>query len=352
MAWPLSPLSLPVREILYIGNHLSAGGGNPSVAEQLSRHLGPGLRFRLVSRKRNKALRLLEMLRAAAGQRRANGPVVIDVYSTLNFYYALLVAWICRKKNIGYIGVLHGGHLPRRLANNPALCRYLFSGAAALVSPSGYLRDAFQAKGFSVKVIPNPLVLEQYPFRQRGPLRPRLLWVRAFDRTYDPALAIRVLQRLIDAHPDTMLTMVGPDKDGNMNKCRLLAKQLGLVDKIRFTGRLSKKEWIDLSNDFDIFLNTTKADNTPVSVMEALALGLPVVSTNVGGIPWLLKDGVDALLVPPGDEEALAGAVERLLAEPRLAVALSRRGREKAADWDMKKVAAQWREMLLADELV
>lgn len=292
------------------------------------------------------------MLRAAAGQRRANGPVVIDVYSTLNFYYALLVAWICRKKNIGYIGVLHGGHLPRRLENNPAMCRLIFGGAAGLVSPSGYLQEAFQAKGYAVQVIPNPLVLAQYPFRQRGPLRPRLLWVRAFDRTYDPGLAIRVLQRLMDTHPDAVLTMVGPEKDGSLARSRKLAIELGLEDRVRFTGRLTKAEWIALAQDHELFLNTTKADNTPVSVMEALALGLPVVSTNVGGIPWLLKDGVDALLVPPGDEEAMAGAVQRLLAEPSLAAALSRRGRERAAEWDMDKVAAQWREMLQADELV
>jgi len=286
------------------------------------------------------------MLLALLRHKRQDGPVVVDVYSTWNYYYALLTALICRLKSVPCFGVLHGGDLPARLKGSPFLSRILLNSLSTLISPSGYLKQAIETHGYPVRVIPNPLVLDNYPFRQREVLRPSLLWVRAFDMIYDPLLAVRVFQVISSYYPQANLTMVGPDKDGSMAVCRKLAEELGLENKVRFTGRLSKPEWISLSDAHDIFLNTTTVDNTPVSVMEAMALGLPVVSSKVGGIPWLLMDQVDALLVPPGDVEAMAAAVKRLLQDQGLAEALSCRGRERASEWDMGKVAAQWREML------
>ncbi|HRF25454.1 MAG TPA: hypothetical protein PLR98_14875, partial [Chitinophagaceae bacterium] len=120
--------------ILYIGNHLSSNsnGGYPSVAESLAPHLLPEVQLHLVSRQRNRLRRLAEMLWAVWKYGRQEQPVVIDVYSTLNFYYALLCGMLCRLKNIPYLCILHGGNLPSRLLHNPRLCRYLFGHAHKL----------------------------------------------------------------------------------------------------------------------------------------------------------------------------------------------------------------------------
>jgi len=98
----------------------------------------------------------------------------------------------------------------------------------------------------------------------------------------------------------------------------------------------------------DIFLNTTNVDNAPVTVLEAMASGLCVVSTNVGGIPYMLEDEQDALLVPPDDAEAMAAAVRRVLTEPRLAESLSRNARHKAERSDWAVVLPQWETLLAA----
>ena len=98
-------------------------------------------------------------------------------------------------------------------------------------------------------------------------------------------------------------------------------------------------EWL---NKADIFLNTTNVDNTPVSVIEAMACGLCIVSTNVGGIPYLLEDGVDALLVPPEDTQAMANAVKRILSDRQLAAALSANARKKAGAFSWEKVLPMW----------
>jgi len=79
--------------------------------------------------------------------------------------------------------------------------------------------------------------------------------------------------------------MVGPDKDSSLGEAKDLAKQLGVAESVTFTGVLPKAQWHQLSEKFDIFINTTNIDNMPVSIIEAMALGLPIVSTNAGGLP-------------------------------------------------------------------
>ncbi len=305
--------------------------------------------MQLVSRKRNKLLRMSDMLWSIVRYGRKQQPVVIDVYSTLNFYYALACGLLCRVLGIRYLCVLHGGNLPGRLERSPFLSKLLFSGAAQLIAPSVYLQRAFAQKAYEAVVIPNFLQLERYPFRLRSKLRPHLLWVRAFDEIYNPCLAIRILRKLIEDYPDASLCMVGPDKDGSLQRCRTLAEDLGVGDKVRFTGRLSKEAWIALSAEYDLFINTTNYDNTPVSVVEALALGFPIISTDAGGLPDLIEDGKTGLLVSPDDEEMFTKKITMLLQTSERAAALSRAARKKAEEFAWEQVGEMWREILYSN---
>ena len=122
--------------------------------------------------------------------------------------------------------------------------------------------------------------------------------------------------------------------------------QLGISAHVKVTGLLSKSEWHTLSEDYDIFINTTNVDNTPVSVVEAMALGLPVVSTNVGGLPFLLEDGKDALLVNKGDAEAVYKSVKSLIDNTTLSSVIVDNARSKAESFDWEKVKEKWRELL------
>ena len=140
--------------------------------------------------------------------------------------------------------------------------------------------------------------------------------------------------------------MIGPVKDKSIDECHSIVKKLDLSDKIEFKGRLEKSEWIALSKDFDIFLNTANYDNTPVSLIEAMALGLPVVSTNVGGIPYLIDDGETGLLVERDNAEEMSAAICRLIENPALAAKISTNARIKAEEFDVGKVMEQWKNLL------
>jgi len=115
---------------------------------------------------------------------------------------------------------------------------------------------------------------------------------------------------------------------------------------VTFTGGLNKEEWIALSADYDIFINTTNFDNLPVSIVEAMALGFPIISTNVGGLPYLIEDGVDGLLVNKNDDKMMHEKIEQLLNNPDLSISLSNNARKKAETYAWSSVKTQWDDII------
>ncbi len=336
-----------MKKIYYIGNDLSGRTRYETTLAILSRKLREeGYEVRVKSGKMNLVWRALDMLAGFFRYGLEADYILINTYSTLNFYYAWVFSQLSRLFGKKYIPILHGGNLPQRLDRHPRLSRMIFNHSYANVAPSGYLKHEFEKRGYRTEFIPNILDISQYPYKERNPVRPRLLYVRAFADFYNPGLAVEVLKKLKERYPEAVLCMVGPDKDGTLEQVKEKVRSYGLDDSVRFTGVLPKSQWHKLSEDYDIFINTTNVDNTPVSVMEAMALGLPVVSTNVGGLPYLIEDGEDGLLVEPDDADAFAMAIEALIGNPAKAVSLSRRARRKAESFDWKEVRHLWRALL------
>ncbi|PRX46283.1 glycosyltransferase family 4 protein [Salegentibacter salegens] len=335
-----------MKKLLYIGNELEDRGGAPTSIDQLSPLLrNEGFEVKTSSSHKNQALRLSEMLTSIIKNKSWTNYVLIDTYSTRNFWYAVLTAQLCENLQLDYILLLHGGGLPRRLKKNPQLSASLFKNAKLNIVPSRYLFEVFQQAGFTnLKYIPNSIFLQDYPFKLRKNLKPKLFWVRAFAEIYNPMLAIKVLEALLIDYPDAELCMVGPEKDKSYKECVNYAEKNKLP--VKFTGKLTKSEWTALSKDYDIFLNTTNVDNTPVSLIEAMALGFPIVSTNVGGIPYLLQNKKTGLLVPLNEKTAMLNAIKELLQNPNLAESLSQNARRQAENFDWEIVKKDWKEIL------
>lgn len=287
--------------------------------------------------------RVLDIVRSLVRWRRRLDVAIVLVFSRRGFAVADAASWLLRRLGIPQVLALHGGLLPEFAARHPRWVRRVLDRGDAIVSPSGYLAESFRSWGYEVGVIPNLFPLEDYPYRPPGSMRPpRLMWMRTFHPLYNPAMAVRVLERVRRDEPGTLLTMAGQDK-GDLDATRELAAELGLGGVVRFPGFLDlagKKAEMAVH---DVFLNTNHTDNTPVSVLEAAAVGLPVTATDVGGIPYLLRHEESALLVPDGDVEAMAAAVLRLVREPELAHHLSRTGREIAESSAWPRVLERWR---------
>lgn len=330
-----------MKHLLYIGNKLAHTGANPTCIDSLGLLLeGEDYRLTYASGYKHKLLRFLHMIITTAFVKKVDY-VLIDTYSTTNFWYAYWVSQLCRFRKLKYIPILHGGNLPQRWQTHPKSCALLFNHAYRNVCPSFYLTQAFEQMGCpNLVIIPNPIIINDYTFKERTEIQPKLLWVRAFADLYHPAMAVQVLAALVQEFSEAELCMVGSDKDGSLEKTKKIAQDLGL--NVIFPGQLSKKEWVLLSEQYDFFLNTTHFDNMPVSVIEAMSLGLAVISTRVGGIPFLIEDHVDGLLVADNDVQAMNSAIHFLMKNPSEFSKITKKAREKAAFFEWERVKEKW----------
>ncbi len=335
-----------MKKLLYIGNKLSKHGSTTTVIETLGISLSKeGYAITYASDKKNQIHRMVDMIFTTIVNVNQVDYVLIDTYSTSSFYYALLVSQLCRLFHAKYIPILHGGNLPNRIANSPFLSQLIFTNAYKNVAPSAYLLESFLTKRYTnVLLIPNTIEIDKYPFLERKCNEPKLLWVRSFSSLYNPKLAIKVLSEIQKEFPKSQLCMVGPNTENLMEECKLYAKELGV--SVLFTGKLSKEEWIDLSKEYTVFINTTHFDNTPVSVIEAMALGLAVVSTNVGGIPFLLKNEKNALLVEDDNSEQMVQAIKTIFLNENLKKNMIGNARKMVETFDWDIVKHKWFELL------
>lgn len=335
------------KRILYIGNNLGHQTKYTPQLTTLTNFLKLE-KFDLViaSSYMNKFQRILDMVWTVIKYHRSTSFILLDTFGASNFYFAVLIAQFARIFRVPYIPILRGGNLPKRFNKNPVLTRLLFRYAFRNITPSGYLKSAIEEHGYRAEIIPNIININSYKFKLRKSYAPKLLYVRAFHHIYNPTMAIRVLDKIQKKYPDASLCMIGPEKDSSFLETKALAEKLGVSNSIEYTGVLSKIEWHKKSEEYDIFINTTTIDNTPVSVMEAMALGLPVISTNVGGIPYLLKDGIDALLVESNDHEAMAAKVISIIDKKIEIDTIVLNARQKVEQFDWGVVRTKWLALL------
>ncbi len=334
--------------VLIVGNFLSESRGTRGVCESLAQRLNlAGWRVLTTSSRPDRLARLAHMLTTCILYRKEYRVAQVDVFSGPAYLWAESVCLALRWMRKPFILTLHGGGLPEFAKKFPGRTKRLLNSAAAVTTPSRFLLERMKRCRADLLLLPNPIDLANYTFTPRGAPRPKLVWLRGFHSIYNPSLAVRALALLRHDFPALELVMAGPDKkDGSLQSTRELTKVLHVSDMVKIPGAVPKSDISRVMNQGDVFLNTTNVDNTPVSVMEAMACGLCVVSTNVGGLPYLLNHEKDALLVEPDDPRAMADAVRRVLTDPALAKRLSGGGREKAVQFAWPVILPQWESLL------
>ena len=234
----------------------------------------------------------------------------------------------------------HSGEADDHLARWGRLVHPFLRMADVVVVPSRYLGDVFAQRGHAARVIPNVVDTGAFRYRDRLPLRPRLISTRSLEPGYDVANTIEAFARVAHRRPDATLTVVG--RGSEETALRRRAAALGVGGAVRFAGRVEPADMPALCDESDIFVNSSVVDNQPISVLEALAAGLPIVSTPTGAIAEMLGDGAAGRLVPAQAPAAMADAVTAFLAEPAGAVAMARRGREAVGAHTWPSVRDRW----------
>ena len=231
--------------------------------------------------------------------------------------FAAPAVWVARSRGVAVVVNYRGGEAEEFLQRSGRLVRLTMRRASALVVPSAFLQGVFSRFGMQADIVPN--IIDLSHFRPRDPVRqgvPHLVVARNLEPLYDNETAIRAFKIIRANFPQVRLTIAGSGPDEQ--RLRQFVLDQGLVDVVHFTGRLERDAMAALYRSADIMLNPSLADNMPNSVLEAWASGVPVVSTNVGGIPYLAQHGVTASLVPSADPVAMAKACVTLLSSEAL----------------------------------
>jgi glycosyltransferase involved in cell wall biosynthesis len=208
------------------------------------------------------------------------------------------------------------------------------------VVPSGYLEQVFRDFGLSAEIVPNIVDWKRFALPLEG-FRPRfdsahLIATRSLEPLYDISTTLRAFAIVREKRPDAHMTIAGdgPERE----KLVALSHELGVAPYVKFTGSLENSRVAEIFLEADVFVNASLHDNMPNSILEALASGVPIVSTNVCGIPFLVEHQKTAILVPPRDAVAMAQAVLHLLDNPKVAEQLVRAGWELVQQFTWHRV--------------
>lgn len=266
---------------------------------------------------------------------------VVHVFSASYFSFLLApLPAVLVAKALGKPVVMNyrSGEAPDHLRRS-AVARRVLRGVERNAVPSRFLHDVFATFGIQSEIVPNIVDLDRFAFRRRVPLRPHVLSTRNFEALYNVACTLRAFRLVQNVHPGARLTLVG---GGSQEPhLRALASQLGLRH-VTFAGRVPPDDIWRYYAEADIYLQTPNIDNMPASVLEAFASGCVVVSTNAGGVPAILTDGIHGRLVDIDDHEAAAQRILELLALPDFAERLATAARESCERYRWDNVRTQW----------
>jgi glycosyltransferase involved in cell wall biosynthesis len=290
----------------------------------------------------NRYLRPLNTLRLLIQKRRQYDVICAQGFSYgnwINGAIAILSALAVRRP---IAMVYRGGGFAEFVSRYPMLVLPLLRRVDRLIVPSGYLVEQFRQCRLDADIIPNVIEMDAWPYRRRDQLAPRLLWVRHLRAGYNPLMAVDVLQQVQQRYPGAILRMAG---DGGMkDEIAAYATERG-VQGVELLGHLPLRDLLRHYAECDIFINTTNYDNHPRSVLEAMASGLPVVSTDVGGLPHLIEHRRTGLLGPPSDAETMTRSVCELLERPDLVQALTDAARDMVRSFSWQSSRHKWHEV-------
>lgn len=266
---------------------------------------------------------------------------IVHVFSASYWSFLLAPApayWAARAQGKKVLIHYHSGEAPDHLRRS-RIARRILKSADCVVVPSGYLSSEFGKFGIQAKPIANVVDTTEFSFRLRSPLRPYLICSRGFHPYYAVEDVVRAFSSVQAQYPDAVLYLVGSGP--NEREIRELVSALRLSN-VEFTGPVAHARIAAYYDRADIFLNASRLDNMPVSILEAFASGTPVVTTAAGGIPWLVKHNCTGLMCEPGSWALLAEYAVQLLRDPVLAVQLAANAREELKKYEWESVREEW----------
>ena len=213
----------------------------------------------------------------------------------------------------------HGGGGEQFFDKYPRLVKHYLLRTDTNIVLSGFLGKVFDKHKLPYTIIPNIIEFDEKQYRERAEIKPRFICTRAHEPLYNIPCILRAFQTVLTELPESSLTLVGGGSEHDL--LIKMAEEMGLKN-VTFTGRVNNCEIYRHLNEADILLSSPTIDNMPVSLLEAMHAGLLVISSNVGGVPYMINDGKTGYLFPCDDSDALAELMIKAIRQPTESISL------------------------------
>lgn len=322
-------------KVLLICNYKLGVGGISGQVELLQKHLREeGHSADIFSTKRPILQRLLLPIQLL---REARGYDVLHIHccSGWGFLPAVIGITIGRWLKKRVVLTYHGGGGEKFFGKHPRLVHHFLTRTNTNIVLSGFLAKIFEKHNIPYVVIPNIIELDENQYRLRDTIKPQFICSRAHEPLYNIPCILKAFQKVLTELPKATLTLVG---DGSQHETLMkMTKEMGLAN-VTFTGRVDNTEIYTYLDHADIMLSAPKVDNMPVSLLEAMNAGLLVISSRVGGIPYILKNGTNGLLFDSDDSDKLAELMLWSVENQTLAKAIIQQGHQSVRNYRWENI--------------
>lgn len=294
-----------------------------------------------VSTKVGRLPRLTDTIAAIIKYRNEYDIAIVPLFGGLSLIFEHIITLLLKFLKKTIVIVVRGGAIPDKMKTQSKYYLPVLHRANVIVSPSAFTQLNFKTFGIECTVIENVVNLKNYQFKKKETFRPYLFWMRTFEDVYNPEMAVRLAAILSKKYRDFKMVMAGYDH-GSLHMVKELAATLNVTDKIEFRGYIENDQKNKYAAELDFYICTNRIDNAPVSFIEVMALGLPIITVNSGGIPYLVTHNQSALIVKLDDDQAMADCISSVIERPELGQALVKNGLEFSKAFDEGPVMKKW----------
>lgn len=324
--------------ILIISNYKQGIGGISGQVEYLQKYLtSEGYKADIFSTKGN-PLRRIVLFFALLRKAKHYDALHIHGCSEWGFLpvvYGIVAGKLHHKRTIV---TYHGGDAGTYFAKHERFVRRWLNRADKVVVLSGFLKAVFDEHRIPCVVIPNIIELGQTDFRTRTTIEPHFVSVRHLRDLYNIPCILRAFKRVQKVVPQATLDILG---QGDLRESlEQWVREKGL-QHVTFVGQVPNEKIYDYLNKNDILLSAPRIDNMPVSVIEAFNAGLLVISSRVGGVPYMVDEGRTGLLFPYDDDEAMANHMLWAVEHPAEALAMTQAAKVEVDKYQWRQVKTQ-----------
>lgn len=292
-----------MKRVLFICNYRQGVGGISGQVELLQKHLREdGYIADIFSTKGSFVKRLLMPFRLHTIAKRYD-VLHIHCCSYMGFLPAVFGINAGKRLKKRIVLTYHGGNADSFFFKHISFIKRWLGRTDVNIALSGFVGKEFEQYGIPYVIIPNIIDFKEKQYRERTELLPHFICVRTHEPLYNIKCILRAFHKVQSSLPDASLTLVG---DGTQHdELVKSAYEMGLKN-VDFPGRVDNNRIYEFLNKSDIFLSAPIVDNMPVSVLEAMNAGLLVISSNVGGVPYMIENNRLGLLFESDDDTQLA----------------------------------------------